>query len=532
MTDLELSKDKFNESVIHNFEVSLVMPFYKKLREFKKVLPLNASKFQRNGIEIVLVMDEPTEEAGLLELIMHYPFINWIVIVNDTLHTPRNPAKVLNVGIRNATKKYILVSSPETILYTDVIYQLRNILEYYPEHYAIGTVAFIQEDTKVTNETLKSLWFLPYGSFMAKKEYLESVNGYDESFKEWGGEDDNIRKRLDMIGISKLLVPESKSLHLEKELKLADRTMKSQSYSTAQMKKILYPTDAKTNKKKWGCDFNRLEYDWRDNNYAAKLCLNYIKNFVKYEIRDTGIFEKRYLKLILCQSFNNIEYLDGFLKNMSAYFDGIILLDDSSIDGTYELAKHEKLLLKVVKKREGFNDLQNRNILLNLASFFKSEWFCFMDMDERFDERYVDFGSITRHSGILTVVFNYIHLWDKEYYYNASYPFSYNGICRKTRMFRNIGSSQINTQLKKLHIDASPLKQKIFYSNILVKHLGNLTKEKRIKRYELYKFEDSFHDQKNYDHLLTEKPVLKRVDEITIENLNRMLPKSKWATNC
>ncbi|MBE0674326.1 MAG: glycosyltransferase family 2 protein [Bacteroidales bacterium] len=519
MTDQKRLKDQFNESVIHNFEVSLVMPFYKKLREFKKVLPLNARILQRNGIEVLVVMDEPSEEAGLLELIFKYPFINWKVIVNDKIHNPRNPSKVLNVGIRNATKKYVMVSSPETLMYTDVIFQLRSILEYYPEHYAIGTVAFIQEDANVTNETVKTYWFLPYGSFMARKEYLERVTGYDESFEEWGGDDDNIRKRLDMIGISKLLVPESKSLHLEKELRLADRTKISRSFAPAQMRKINYPDIAEANGQDWGSDFNRISYDWQNNNYSGKLCLNYLNQFVKYKIWDNQIFKKKYLKLILCQSYNNTEYLKDFLENMGTYFDGIILLDDSSSDGTYELALHEKLLLKVSKKREGFNDLQNRNILLNLASFFSSEWFCFMDLDERFDERFVDFESITNTANIYTVVFRYIHLWNEDQFYNASYPYSCDGICSKTRMFRNIGSSRINTQLKKIHIDASPVKQSLFNSNVLVKHLGNLTKENRAKRYELYKIEDTFHDQKSYDHLLVENPALKRVDEITLDLL-------------
>jgi len=248
----------------YDLDVSIVMPFYKKLREFTKILPYNAIYFQRVGLEVIIVMDEPSEEEGVIQLIKRYPSINWKLIVNDTKHESRNPTKVLNVGIRQASKQYVLVSSPETQFYTDVIYQLRNILEYYPKYYAIGTVAFIQEDTMITKELVQKIWFLPYGSFMTKKEYLMEINGYDESFVKWGGDDDNIRRRLDMIGIRKLFVPESKSLHIEKEKDLVNRPNKSGDLTIAHLRKINYPDVAKVNDQKWGRDFSRIAYDWQN----------------------------------------------------------------------------------------------------------------------------------------------------------------------------------------------------------------------------------------------------------------------------
>ena len=111
---------------------------------------------------------------------------------------------------------------------------------------------------------------------------------------------------------------------------------------------------------------------------------------------------------------DEIEFIDGFLKDMANYFDGIILLDDESSDGTWEKANHEKILLKVRKKRKEFNDLENRNILLKLASFIKSEWFCFMDVDERFDERYVDFNSFVHKQDVNIVAFRGVYLWEEQ----------------------------------------------------------------------------------------------------------------------
>ena len=116
------SEIKDTSHFIHNFDVSVVMPFYKKMDEFRRIFPKNLPYFQRNGIEIVIAMDEDSEEESLINFTHRYPFINWKVIVNHNKHDWRNPAKAINVGIRNATKEFILVCSPESEFITDWSY--------------------------------------------------------------------------------------------------------------------------------------------------------------------------------------------------------------------------------------------------------------------------------------------------------------------------------------------------------------------------------------------------------------------------
>ena len=132
----------YQESIEQNFDVSVVMPFYKKLTAFKRVFPRNRKYFERNGIEVIIVLDCPDEKELLIQYIQEYPFVNWKVIYNDQPHEWRNPTKPINVGIRFATKKYIMVCSPESEFYTDAILQLRTGLKNYPNHYAIGAVCF------------------------------------------------------------------------------------------------------------------------------------------------------------------------------------------------------------------------------------------------------------------------------------------------------------------------------------------------------------------------------------------------------
>ena len=135
----------------NNFDLSVVLPFYQKLKEFKKVLPINSKFFQRNGIEVIIALDNPTEEKELLDFITHYPFINWKVVVNKKYHTWRNPSKAINVGIRNATKQYLMVMSPESEFFSDVILQLRMALRHNENCCVVGRVMFCEIDEAVTN---------------------------------------------------------------------------------------------------------------------------------------------------------------------------------------------------------------------------------------------------------------------------------------------------------------------------------------------------------------------------------------------
>lgn len=488
-----------NHDVIHNFNLSIIMSFYKRYDDFARVLPLNAPYLQRNGIEVIIVMDEPSEKNKVLNLIKEYPFINWVLIINDETHLPRNHAPVLNVGIRHSSKEYILQIDPEIEFHTDIIYILRNLLKHYPKHYVYGAMAYTSIDSSINS----SFNFIPYGNLMVKKEFLEQINGYDETFLKWGGEDDNIRKRLDFIGVKGLFVPEAQTIHREHIYTPNERINKFKKHSIKDIRKIFYPTNPIANKKSWGRSFRNLLYDWKNNSFSEELCFKYLKKYRQFVVAtDDNIFTKSYKKLVLCQVYNGEEFIVDFLNNMSKYFDGIILLDDESTDKTWELAEHKKLLLKVKKQRRGFFDIENRNILLDLVSFFKTEWICFMDVDERFDSRYDNFSQFENDPSIQAVTFTGVYLWDSENTYKGDFPFSKKGLFPVTRMFRNIGYSQINTT-RKLHFMACPIRTNFFQSKILFKDYGSLKATNRKKKYDIYTQEDdNEYYVCGYDYLL------------------------------
>ena len=186
-----------------NFNLSIILPFYKKLDVFREVLPLNSRYLIRNGLEVIIVMDDPEGKQGLVELIMDYPEINWILICNERHHEWRNPAKAINSGIRRSSKEHILIMSPESEMLTDLPALLLNKVKNKTDVFASGY--FLKKDTSPKK--------YPYGSILVKRSHLEAIGGYNEEENLWGGEDDNIRFRLEMYGLRNISCPDALVAH-------------------------------------------------------------------------------------------------------------------------------------------------------------------------------------------------------------------------------------------------------------------------------------------------------------------------------
>lgn len=515
------------EDLKKNFDVSIIMPFYNKMREFRKVFPKNHKFIERNGIEVVIVLDTPSERDELLDFISYYPFVNWRVVMNEKPHSWRNPAKPLNVGIRYATKQFVMVCSPESEMLTDVIYKLRKTFEDYCGyvHYAIGRVCFVDEE-EVTEDTFDTFHNIPFGSIMVRKEHLLQVRGYDETFSEWGGDDNNLRSRLNMLGVKEMFVYEGLMVHRDVD-NAEGKTRRGIPFENTPndvMRHYFFPEKICANDELWGQDFNNVLFDWKNKSCSKENLEQHLsKHYKTWEY--TPFSEKNnYPVLLLVQARNECERIESFLERNSLYFDGIILLDDGSIDETYNLAVSDKMLLKIVKEHNFFNDLENRNILLELASFFNFTLGVFLDVDEDVDERYCDFAYYLTDSSDAYML-PLINLWNSVDLYNAEYPNSIDGITLRYKMFRNRGYSQIYSNCGNLHFHQVPmLANSCIAEKILIRHHGMLTKKQRKEKYVFYRDEDKQKSQASYDHMLRNDVrcfSVNEIDKYMLEKLHK-----------
>lgn len=234
------------------------------------------------------------------------------------------------------------------------------------------------------------------------------------------------------------------------------------------------------------------------------------------EVREFRADKERYDLVVLAQAHNEEKLVARFLSEAGAVADGIIFLDDGSTDRTNELAVHEKVILKLRKRRhEGFNDLANRNLLLAFAELIPARWFLFLDIDEIVEDRCrAELKKTVEKSGVDIIEVGIVNLWGDEDHVRVDLPPPLvNGVLWRPRMFRKKKKMRIISE-KPLHFDLIPYAtEKITRGRIMVRHYASVTKERRIMRYERYRREDPNHlSQSSYDHIISEKVVLKPVE--------------------
>jgi hypothetical protein len=265
-----------------------------------------------------------------------------------------------------------------------------------------------------------------------------------------------------------------------------------------------------------GCD-SALVQTWTNKQNRAGIA-SFILSFDRSWLCGEEEAGKQYGIVGLISVRDEIRHLPDVLLNMEQYCDGIILLDDGSADESFEAACSSKLLLKVKKKRtEHFDDLTNRNLLLQFGQFFNAGWFFFMDADERFDPRYADLGAIAKLGHIDVVGFKLVHIWDSPGCYRRDLPEGKNGLLNRYRMFRNKGYMQINAR-NELHFKAIPFKRNVHYSRVLVLHYGLMEKRVRERKFRLYSGQDRDGKQQGftYEYLLDENIDPGKVSEIVL----------------
>lgn len=471
----------FEEEKIHNYDMSLLI-----------IVPLNSDTiidelknkinlFNRNGLEIVLLLLDLSHMDMVLEFVADYPFINWKVATLKG--SEMNLAALINLAVKGSLKRYIMICEARTIFVSDFIYKLLVTVQFYPGSY-IATHSI--NDASAPRDRC----YLPV--LLSKREDI--VNAGIVCLKDYSFIEifHNLLVRLDIIGLKRIKIP----------IEVDDGTVtESFSLTLTEWRNIYSISEFYIRLSKKYKILNL--YDRSDALNRSEQLKKYLCCFEKYNYSEKFVFGN-FKIILLAQFYNEAEYIEGFIANVSPFVDGIIFLDDGSTDSSYDLAVGDKVLMKVRKKRDCFDDLANRNLLLKFASFFQSEWYCFMDIDERFDAANCQFTSFIDNPCIQTANFSFVHIWDRNLFYNASIEGSDEGIFKRIRMFRNIGVMQIRSQ-KKYHFSPTPYYDKPISAPVLFYHLGTQSGKKREDKYLFYRNEDEEHKTGKYDYLLEDK---------------------------
>lgn len=507
------------------YDVTVVIPYYRKYNEFMYALLYNHKYFEQMN-EVIILIDENLDSLTDFAYLNDYN-INFRFFMNEENHGWRNPAVVLNKGINEAKSKKVIIMSPETIIMEDSLKKLIDNCD--DESFSVGPIIFMNDDFYYKHykkelfeiymgnpiRSLEMIGPVMWGSICCTKENFEKVECYGERFslKGWGGEDNDVRAKLERNGIKKKVILSAKFIHLESKEEICQRYLYIKNFRLTSIENMYNV-------------FNEVNINGLDNN-IFKNVLDKIEDIKDYKLSNN--ISSYYPIVLLTQCYNETNNVKDYIKNVSNFVDAIIVLDDDSTDNTWELLDSNKIILKIKTKRENFNDLKNRNLLLNVfedvfvRNNVKVDWFMWLDFDERLTEN-LDFLTYNKKM-LLSSNFQpeilslpLYHMWD-NICYNSEYPYSINGKQPKKRLIKNNPLKmpyKINSN-GNLHFSLSPYDGKHKEIMLQIKHLSYIDKESRIKKYDLYtKNYDSEGIQNSYEHFLKDDVKLIPYDDIML----------------
>jgi GT2 family glycosyltransferase len=247
--------------------LSVILPFYKRLSAFEQALKINHGYLAgERDTEIVLVLDEPSEEEGVLRLVQAYDQLSWRVIINRQDHVWRNPARAINVGLRHALGEYALVMSPESLHVTNVpktLFAASTNSE--AALFSVGRICWCPR--QIVNEKGLSAAFDEtepkrfYGSICAPRAAFEEVRGYDESNHTWGCDDDNIRERLMLCGLKPGYAPYARAIHPLEAGEVNHNQIRQTDKTPTERDLYLRPSTTCVNDADWGREFDEVIFE-------------------------------------------------------------------------------------------------------------------------------------------------------------------------------------------------------------------------------------------------------------------------------
>jgi len=474
------------KQIVGFYNVSIIVPLFEGVEAFRKNLNSNQAYFRQNGIELIIVAPDTSPET--VHLADDYPFINWkIILVPGQCQNSPQISALLNTGLQYAVHKYILFIRPHTIFSSDVIYRSRYILYHYPGCF---TAVHNEEADRHGRHGASP----GNGIVMVQRQQLIDCGGFEQG-NTFQLINRLTQEKLERAHLKKMIIAEEDFLLTEAGI----------------------PENQVTDKALPGK--KGIIYDWTREKSSALLEL-VLGKFQRSSLRAPEDLSRQHQLICLIQIRNESAHLPEVLTHISGICDGIILLDDGSTDGSYELAVADKLLLKVQKTYTGhFNDLENRNLLLELAYLFQSEWFLFLDADERFAFQRPALDKILQIKEIDTVSFRLVHIWDKKHQYRKDLPEGRGGILRRYRLFRNKGFMQISAN-RELHFCVTPFRQESYHSSLLLLHYGLMEAAIRKTKKNLYLSQDPDGKKQTYtyDYLTDENPQLADIDDLISED--------------
>lgn len=214
ITDADKQKDEV--TVIYGIRNRVDYKFWHSLNSIRQ------QNYAQDLIKI-LVVDYGSTESELSTIRQFCSEFN-AELLETCMSGDWNRAHCLNIGIKRATTKFLLTTDTDIIFSQNYIEVLVETLKKQPLSVVFSKCLDLKESSSkfLINEFEKSQSVIPEklraeaqgrssgetnaGINASYAQFYQDINGYDEYFKLWGSEDNDIKRRLEYFGLESLSI--------------------------------------------------------------------------------------------------------------------------------------------------------------------------------------------------------------------------------------------------------------------------------------------------------------------------------------
>jgi len=190
--------------------------------------------------------------------------------------------------------------------------------------------------------------------------------------------------------------------------------------------------------------------------------------------------------VIMLRVKDGIFFAEEWLSCMEKIADEIVVLDNGSTDGTFDLLKSHPKVVDIVRT-EGYNEGRDKNLLYERVRLRKPDWCLWIDIDEIFEPQLTraDFDKLMESRVFNKYAFRRFHFMNRTHFAGSLYRLNYSA-GHDRLMWRENASGYFQD----LIIDSpnvKGIKGLKRNTNFRLKHLGYINKELVDKKAEIYR---------------------------------------------
>lgn len=216
--------------------------------------------------------------------------------------------------------------------------------------------------------------------------------------------------------------------------------------------------------------------------------------------------------VVMLRVKDGLLFVHEWLSCMENLADEIVVLDNGSTDGTYEILKAHPKVADIIRT-EGYNEGRDKNLLYSRVRLRKPDWCLWIDVDEIFEPQLTraHFNKLMNNTGINKYGFRRFHFIDREHFAGSWFRLNYSAGHDRI-MWRESSTGYFEDFI----IDSPNIKGiKGFRwgTNFRLKHLGYISKELVDKKAAIYRAIIPEKESTLQEMYLINEPKIKWIDD-------------------